>query len=189
MSKDQVTGIVLAGGRGTRFGGKDKGLHQYLGRLLIEHSLESLQPQLGKIVISCNRNQAEYAKLGFETVVDERTEFQGPLAGIEAGLAKCDTPYALIYACDQLSANASLVRDLLAVIETGNLDIVCLRDQQQTHYLTALLKVNLLPSLQEFLNSGGRKVANWYARNELGLLDSDRILRNINAEADLNDIS
>lgn len=121
-------------------------------------------------------------------VGDERGEYLGPLAGIEAGLGRCETRYALVYACDQLAASESLVKDLHTALQAQNSDIACVRDQQRVHYLNALLKVDLLPSLQAFLNKGRRKVADWYATHELTAIESDQPICNINTEADLNNI-
>ena len=79
-----ISGLILAGGAGRRVDGRDKGLITWHGRPLIAHVAVLLRPQVGRLVISCNRNNERYAEFADETVGDTRRDFQGPLAGLEA---------------------------------------------------------------------------------------------------------
>ena len=83
-----LTGLILAGGRGTRLGGVDKGLVELHGRPLVEYVLERLRPQTGAILINANRHHERYAAYGVPVIPDLEGGFAGPLAGIAAGLAK-----------------------------------------------------------------------------------------------------
>ncbi len=82
-----VTGMVLAGGRGSRMGGVDKGLVELRDHLMIEWVVERLAPQVTQVFINANRNNDQYAELGYPIIADATADFRGPLAGIAAALA------------------------------------------------------------------------------------------------------
>lgn len=95
--------LILAGGRGTRLGGKDKGWIMWEGLPLVEHALATLSKQIpppARILISANRNVDAYQQTGHTVVSDERPNFAGPLAGIEAGLMRCKKNNLLVVPCD-----------------------------------------------------------------------------------------
>ena len=83
---DDTLGVILAGGAGSRVGGADKGLLPLCGRPLVEHVLERLSPQSGRVLIVANRSLADYACYA-PTVRDEQTGHAGPLAGLIAAFA------------------------------------------------------------------------------------------------------
>ena len=64
ISPGEITGLVLAGGRGSRMGGVDKGLQNFNGTPLALHALMRLQPQVGELMINANRNLAAYESFG-----------------------------------------------------------------------------------------------------------------------------
>jgi len=95
--------LILAGGRGSRLGGKDKGWIMWQGLPMIEHALACLVKQThppARIMISANRNVDAYQQTGHPVVTDERRDFMGPLAGIEAGLMRCKKNNLLVIPCD-----------------------------------------------------------------------------------------
>src|SRR5690606_31281849 len=85
MSERQITGVILAGGRARRMGGRDKGLLPLAGRPMVEYVLEALRPQVDAVLISANRHQAEYGRYGHPVVTDDTDDYPGPLAGMAAG--------------------------------------------------------------------------------------------------------
>ena len=82
IARDNVTGLIYAGGRATRMGGVDKGLELFRGRPLIEAVIDRLKPQCVSIVISANRNLERYAAWGYPVVRDLDDAFAGPLAAL-----------------------------------------------------------------------------------------------------------
>lgn len=116
IERSALSAVILAGGEGRRMGGADKGWLDYRGRPLIAHVIDRLQPQTGRIVISANRNHERYAGFGFPVVSDTRTGYSGPLAGIEAALARVETDWALIVPCDVPGLPVDLVARLGASI-------------------------------------------------------------------------
>lgn len=92
--------LLLAGGRGARMGGVDKGLVEFAGRPLIATLSERVQPLTDDLIISCNRNAESYALWADRLVNDDSDDFPGPLAGIRAGLAAMRHDWLLVLPCD-----------------------------------------------------------------------------------------
>ena len=74
--RQALAGLVLAGGQGSRMGGRDKGLVQLRGEPLAGHAARRLAPQVGRLIISANRNADSYARYG-EVVGDGVAGLQG----------------------------------------------------------------------------------------------------------------
>ena len=104
--------LLLAGGRGQRMGGQDKGLLQWRGRPLIAHLQELTRPLTDDLIISCNRNHDLYAPYADQLVSDDSQDFPGPLAGIRAGLLAARHQHLLILPCDVPNIDARLLADL-----------------------------------------------------------------------------
>ena len=160
-----ITGLILAGGAGSRVGGQDKGLLSWRGKPLITHVSNRLLSQTDEIVISCNRNIDEYRSLGFRTIEDKRSGFQGPLAGIEAARELINTQYLAVVACDTPMLPLDLVARLLAPLlpENEHTPLISIaHDGSREQYLCSVLNVNCLESLSGFLRQGHRAVRHWY---------------------------
>lgn len=151
---DDVTGVVLAGGRGLRFGGADKGLVAYRGRTLAEHQLALLAPQVRCVLISANRNLARYRSFGVEVVTDGQPGWFGPLAGMLAAARRADTPWLVCVACDTLGLPAdSVARLIRSACRAGASAAYALADDGP-HYTVCALRTDLAGSLQDALAAG-----------------------------------
>lgn len=160
-------------------GGVDKGWVEWQGRPLIEVAIERFAPQLERLLISANRNLERYRALGFEVVEDAGSDFRGPLAGIAAALACCDSTALYVVPCD----SPNLPLDLCQQLDQSAADIAYLKDQQRAHYLHARIRASLRADLQDTLNHPEHNgaVRLWYdahqaqpvqARAELQTLDN-----------------
>lgn len=160
-SVEEITGLVLAGGRGSRMGGIDKGLAMYRGRPLVATVAERLEQQVSDIAISCNRNYTLYRAHATTVITDTRPGFQGPLAGIESCADRLRTPKLAVVACD----TPALPVDLVARLSRG-LHADCggafAHDGDRAQYLFALLRRDALATLPGYLDAGGRSVKGWY---------------------------
>ena len=187
ISKNEITAVILAGGRSSRMGGGDKGLIEFRGKPMIGYACGVVQEKVGKILISANRNHGAYQAYG-EVVEDNLANYQGPLSGISAALNVCSTPYLLVLPCDSPLVTSELVDEIIAGMSTSSAEICVAHDGQIMHATFALIKSNLGASLDEFLASGERKMALWYRRQKLVRVDvSDHleVLTNINRVGDL----
>jgi molybdopterin-guanine dinucleotide biosynthesis protein A len=162
-----ISGLVLAGGRGSRMGHTDKGLQDFHGKPMINAVLDRFAPQVGKLLISANRNLPLYRQFGIPVWPDDMPDYAGPLAGLQTGLQHCDTPYLASVPCDSPFLPLDLVDKLHDALIAANADLAvavtgvgALRRQQPVF---CLMKTALLPHLTQFLQQGGRKVDAWYA--------------------------
>lgn len=179
MQVSQVTGLVLAGGRGSRMGGVDKGLQPFLGRPLARHAIDRLTPQVGALLVNANRHAELYQAWGVPVVADALPQdFAGPLAGFLAALLACRTPWLCSVPCDTPLFPLDLVQRLGAAVEREGADIAvaCAREddgQWRAQPVFCLLKASLTESLQSFMHAGGRKIDAWTAQHRTTLVRFD----------------
>ncbi|UVK80814.1 molybdenum cofactor guanylyltransferase MobA [Pseudomonas sichuanensis] len=105
--------LILAGGRGQRMGGRDKGLLPWRGEPLVAHVQRVVRGLSEDVVISCNRNQELYRPYADQLVGDAETDFPGPLAGVIAGLQVVRHEWVVLLACDAPLVDQVLIEDLL----------------------------------------------------------------------------
>ena len=123
IARDEITGLILAGGRGARMGGVDKGLQNHLGTPLALHALLRLGPQVGEIMINANRNLGAYESMGVPVWPDSLPDYAGPLAGFLTGLERCETPYLVTVPCDSPRFPLDLVERLADGLESQQAEI------------------------------------------------------------------
>ena len=188
MNGHDITGVVLAGGRATRWDGRDKGLIQVSGQPMISHVLDALAPQVEQVIISANRNLDEYRAFGLPVVTDATRDFLGPLAGIASGLAAARTEWVAIVPCDSPLLAADCVDRLASACEEDErTNVAVAHDGERIQPVFALIRRALLEDLDAFLESGERKIDRWYGQQRMRLVDfsdnTDNFL-NINRRED-----
>ena len=189
IARADITGIVLAGGKGRRMGGVDKGLVELDGRPLCAHVLERLAPQVGSVVINANQNAERYAAFGHLVVADAVGGFAGPLAGLHAGMTRADTPFVVTVPCDSPFLPIDLVARLGEALDSKRAQLAVAKTFDQPHPVFALARRDVLPHLAAFLDAGGRKIDAWYATLafvEVPFDDEADAFRNINTVDELN---
>jgi molybdopterin-guanine dinucleotide biosynthesis protein A len=188
ISRKDITGLVLAGGRGRRFHGQDKGLLPYDGQALIATVLGRLQPQVGAVVISANRHLASYQAYGWPVLTDRLADYQGPLAGLARGLEVARTPWLLMVPCDGPRLPDSLARDLAHAAERQGRLVAVAHDGRRAQYGFALIATTLAGDLHDAMHAGERRLGGWLARHEPALADfsaTPEAFTNLNSPADL----
>jgi molybdopterin-guanine dinucleotide biosynthesis protein A len=183
-----ITGMVLAGGQGSRLNRRDKGLVELLGRPMIEHVLAALEPQVGSVLINANRNTERYACYGFEVIPDHHSGYQGPLAGIASGLQHARSDYLLCVPCDSPLLATDLGDRLQRACIQSDAQIAIPDDGRKTHPVFALIDCSLRDSLENYLLAGDRKIIHWMSGHRMVTVDfSDTAesFLNINTESDL----
>jgi molybdopterin-guanine dinucleotide biosynthesis protein A len=133
-----LTAVILAGGAGSRVGGRDKGLIEHRGMPLVAHVRARLAPQVERIVISANRNASAYAAYGERVVADLGEGHRGPLAGIAAALAGCGTEWLLTVPVDALEFPDDLAATLVAAQRRTIAPILVAHDGARRQPLFAL---------------------------------------------------
>ena len=181
-----ITGIVLAGGQGRRMGGVDKGLQPLHGKPMVAAVIARLAPQVDEIIINANQNIQEYERFGHRVVPDAIGGFQGPLAGLHAGLGAVKHALVLTAPCD----SPFLPLDLASRLKKGmgESDLAVAKTGDQPHPVFSLVRVSVLDHLSKFLSSGGRKIDAWYSTLkvvEVSFDDEADAFRNINTREEL----
>lgn len=184
-----VTGLILAGGKGSRMGGVDKGLQAFRGKRLVDHVYERLAPQVGGVVINANQNQEAYRSFGVRVVSDAIAGFAGPLAGFHAGLSVSKRPFLATVPCDSPFLPEDLIERLHARVDETGAELAVAKTGEQAHPVFSLMRRGVLDHLSDFLKEGGRKIDAWYASLnvvEVAFDDEAEAFSNINTLEELN---
>ena len=187
-----VTGVVLAGGQGSRMGGVDKGLQEFRGKPMVVHAIERLAPQVDEILINANRNAEAYAGFGHRVIADEIEGFAGPLAGFERGLAHARGELVITVPCDSPYLPADLVARMRAALEREDAQVAVAKTGDQAHPVFCLMRRDVHESLRGFLASGERKIDRWFPRLRATMVSFDdeaEAFRNINTREELERLS
>jgi molybdopterin-guanine dinucleotide biosynthesis protein A len=176
-----ITGLVLAGGRGSRMGGIDKGLQPLRGKALARHALDRLAPQVGTAMISANRNLTAYAAFGVPVWPDEPADYAGPLAGFLAGLRHCATPWMATVPCDTPEFPTDLVERLAAPGADVAIPVTMEAGMARRQPAFCLMRASLRGDLEAFIDGGGRKIDQWLSRHALAEVPFDNAAAFFNA--------
>ncbi len=169
IPRDDITGLVLAGGRGSRMGGVDKGLQNFRGQPMALHVMWRLLPQVGALLINANRNIAAYEAFGAPVCPDGLADYAGPLAGFLTGLEQAQTAWMVTVPCDSPLLPDDLVARLVeaAVRDDAQIAMAAAHEDGvlRTQPVFCLMRTDLLESLTSFTQRGGRKIDAWTAQH------------------------
>jgi molybdenum cofactor guanylyltransferase len=201
----EVSAVILAGGRGQRMGGVDKGLQSFRGAPMAMHAVMRLQMQewdsgasgVFEIMVNANRNLSAYESLGVPVWPDATDEFAGPLSGFLVGLERCETPYLLTVPCDSPLMPLNLAQQLADALAHNQAEIAMVSSpepnaqghmQQRAQPVFCLLRRELMESLVRFMHGGGRKIDAWTAQHNTVLVpfNDAQAFANANTLAELH---
>jgi molybdopterin-guanine dinucleotide biosynthesis protein A len=197
IETQDITGVILAGGRGSRMGGADKGLQNFNGLPLALHTLMRFGPQVGEVMVNANRNLSAYESFGAPVWPDALPDYAGPLAGFLTGLEHCETPYLATVPCDTPLFPDDLVARLARAMDQQQAEIAMAAAREEDGQLRnqpvfCLLRRDLLESLVRFTHGGGRKIDAWTALHRTAVVafdqpgDDPRAFFNANTLAELH---
>jgi molybdenum cofactor guanylyltransferase len=184
----KITGLILAGGRGSRMGNVDKGLQLFQGKPMVAHVLARLSPQVDEVIINANRSLDEYAAFGHPVIADGIDGFAGPLAGLHAGMTHVQEGLIVTSPCDSPFLPQDLVARLHAAMKDQHADLAVAKTFDQPHPVFCLVNRNQEPHLRAFLASGQRKIDKWYETLkvvEVAFDDEEAAFANINTVEEL----
>lgn len=158
----KIIGVVLAGGRSSRFGGVDKSFIPLAGRPLVAHAIERLAPQVNVMAISSNSPPDKFAQFGLQVFPDIIQGAVGPFGGIHAALSRWPDNEVVTVAVDLPLLPCGWVERLrqnnygkpCAFLTTGN-----------HHVLAIWWSPGLGPDIESFISGGGRSLKNWLQRH------------------------
>lgn len=175
--------LILAGGRGQRMGGRDKGLLEWRGEPLVEHLYRTVRPLSDDLVISCNRNQQRYRAYADQLVSDAEVDFPGPLAGVIAGLEVARHAWVVVLACDAPLVDPALIHDLRRLAHARDAAAM-VRQGGYWQPMFSVLPRRLLPALEHAWAEGERSLQKALLRARVEALeceDDDPRLSNFNS--------
>lgn len=190
VSHNEVTAIILAGGLGRRFSGKNKGLISLAGKSLVKHVIDRLKPQTQHILINANQDLQDYQLTNLPVVQDKFENYQGPLAGILSCREQINTSLVLTVPCDAPLLPMNLLERMLTAYKKNPQTPLCVaHDGVRLQNLFMLFNVNQFKDLEHFFKQNNRKVNDWIQAQDYTVVDfSDQRAQffNINTEESLN---
>jgi len=183
-----VAAVILAGGKGRRVGGEDKGLLELDGKPLIRHVIDVIAPQVDSLVINANRNLKQYEAFAYPVISDRQEGFYGPLAGIDAALAATDKPFLLCVPCDTPFLPADLLSRLYAALQGSDYPMAIAVDSERQHPVINLMQRSVHADIRNRLEQGNLKLMRWI--DETGYVsvdfsDQPQALTNLNSPEDI----
>lgn len=183
----RLSALLLAGGQGSRLGGRDKGLMSWRGEPIAARLTALLAELTSEVLVSCNRNQGIYQQWADRVILDDEPDFPGPLAGILSGLRACKGTHLLVVPCDMPQVDAELLVLLLDQARSQPAKVCLVRAGEQWQPLLTVIPRALLPDLQSAWNAGQRSPLRWLlgqAYSIVQLHSDDPRLCNANTPAD-----
>ncbi|HKU70086.1 MAG TPA: molybdenum cofactor guanylyltransferase MobA [Burkholderiales bacterium] len=183
-----VTGVILAGGRGSRMGTVDKGLKLLRGKPMVQWVAERFAPQVSEVLVNANQNIDKYQILGYKVIPDEIGGFAGPLAGLHRGLSEATHDLVATSPCDSPFLPLDLIARLRAAMDRADAELTVAKTGDQPHPVFCLCRRTVLPGLTDFLAGGGRKIDAWYSKLKIVEVlfdDQPDAFSNINTEDEL----
>lgn len=191
ISLENTAGVILAGGKGRRMGGIDKGLRNFKNAPLALHAMMRLNGQVGSIMINANRNIGVYEGFGVEVICDTQADYAGPMAGMQAALNSTTAAFLVTVPCDVPLFPTNLVEKLSAPFEKNvGLMLTVASTKGRHHPVFCMMRSELLTSLEEFLRKGGRKIDAWYLNlpHEAVEFDDEAAFHNVNTLEELKEL-
>ncbi|MDH5432383.1 MAG: molybdenum cofactor guanylyltransferase [Gammaproteobacteria bacterium] len=184
IDKSQISGLILAGGRGRRVGERDKGLIAHKDKRLIEHQVLWLSRQLDSIFISANRNHKDYLSFGYPVISDgdiecyidnAHSDFAGPLTGVLSGFANSQNEWLFVLPVDQPDLPANLIQIMTDYIHRNELNnyVYCMETESREHYLPLLINRKCLAALIDFITHGKAKISEFLSLLNTGIFNPD----------------
>jgi molybdopterin-guanine dinucleotide biosynthesis protein A len=159
--------VLLAGGRGERLGGQDKGLLRLDGDTLVERLLARFASRTQERWIIANRHLDTYRQLasafGAQVIADDDPGFQGPLMGLLTGLRHATCDLVLVLPCDAARLPDGLLDALRRQLDACGSGAVCASVEGRLYPVCCLLRRDLLASLERAFAAGERSPARWLA--------------------------
>ena len=160
MVKEEITGIILSGGKSSRLG-VEKGLADFNGKPLIQYAIDTLQAVCDKIIISANNQLDDYTAFGYEVVEDQVKDI-GPMGGLMACLERSDTRYNFVISCDTPFVPSDLFPFLLESIENFQVAAPVHHDNY-VEPLCAVYATNVIWQLQHCIKNRNYKLTDFIA--------------------------
>jgi len=188
-----ITSIVLAGGRSSRFG-KEKHVELIAGKTLIERTIDLLSTLSDEILIVISNRQSKTSFSSYSrarTVVDLKPG-KGSLGGIYTGLVYSNNYHSIVVACDMPFLNIDLLNHMISMSADYDVIIPCIDGLMEP--LHAVYSKNCVSPMKKLLESENHRIVDFFGsvrvkyidKNEISRFDPDNLsFFNINTQSDL----
>jgi len=190
IAADELTLVILAGGKAQRLGGKQKGLLPVQGKPMIQHLTEKFHNKVARLIINANADSDRYLNFADAVVADTLDDFQGPLAGILAGMQNAETCYMLVLPCDVPMVPGDVI-SMLSTAMQQDTDVAVVSLQHRLQPVCLLLRTDLVQNLQTALSQGTRKAEDWVRSLRFVQVDDtnrEQCYMNVNTADDLQHV-
>ncbi|BCN92478.1 molybdenum cofactor guanylyltransferase [Thiomicrorhabdus immobilis] len=160
-----ISGVVIAGGRGSRVGYQQKALLTYKGEPILKPIMHSLTEQTVSVWVNANAELERYHGLTRQLFSDEYQGFLGPLAGMHAAWQYIETDWAVFVPCDNPNLPHDFVNRLLEAYQSQNNPLVVVDDGERIQPLYLLMHRSMQDSLSEAIAKNHLSVNRWVKEN------------------------
>lgn len=165
MNKENITGVILAGGKSSRMG-SDKGLLEFRGSRMVERIVVALKPQVNSIMIISNSDNYDY--LGYPVYRDLIRDC-GPMGGIFTALSYSKTDGILVVSCDLPLVRETVFKSLVEAAGQSEM-VIPVHGTGQTEPLCAIYRKTCAATFGRLLEQG-----NWKIKDSLKYFNVSRI--------------
>ena len=193
MIENNILGIILAGGKSSRFG-EDKSIAKLGNKTLLDHTLSKIENKFNEILVISNNKKYNFKNKKIHITEDFIKGQLGPLVGILTAMKwikknKKNYKWIASFPCDTPFFNAKLVNDLKTKTIKTSKKLIFLNSNKKRHNIFGLWSVDLIETLEEDIKNGLRKVEIWadkigYENININTKEFDMFL-NINTKEDL----
>ena len=166
-----VTGVILAGGKSSRFG-SNKAFADVNGRQLIERVIAIMGSVFDELIIITN-DPGEYSSLGL-SMHEDLIKGLGPLGGIYTGLEKMPDRFGFFVACDMPFLNEDLIR-YITEMNSNEYDAVVPKIDWKMEPLHSLYSKTCLPSIKRLIESGECMINKFFQSIRTRFINEDEI--------------
>ena len=193
MIENNILGIILAGGKSSRFG-EDKSIAKLGDKTLLDHTINKIEKEFTEILVISNKKEFNFKNDKIHVVEDCIEGQLGPLVGILTAMKwvkKNNKNYKWIasFPCDTPFFDMKFISELKIKIKETSKKLIFLNSDKKRHNIFGLWSVDLIETLEEDIKNGLRKVEIWadkigYENININTKEFDMFL-NINTKEDL----
>lgn len=161
---NEISVIILAGGKGSRLNNQNKGLLLWNNQPLIAHIIKKIELNTRNILISANRDLAAYKKFNYPVIEDTVSTNEGPVSGILSCLATVQTPFTAVVPVDAPFFPADYLETMWNHYSNMS-KITVAHDAKRPQFLFCLFATALKTDLQHYFDQGNRSIRHWLMAN------------------------
>ena len=193
MIENNILGIILAGGKSSRFG-EDKSIVKLGDKTLLDHTINKIENEFTEILLISNNKEFNFKNNKIHVVEDCIEGQLGPLVGILTAMKwviinKKNYKWIASFPCDTPFFDIKLISELKIKVKETSKKLIFLNSNKKRHNIFGLCSMDLIEILEKDIKNSFRKVELWadkigYENININEEKFDRFL-NINTKKDL----